>query len=492
MMLKLFAILPFFIAYINALPLINSNNGPQKAYNQLIGTQEEIFQYLGGQAPYLSFIDDYGISTDLPSDQCQLEQVQLLARHGERFPSTGVGATLSKLYYKFSNYTASNELTGSLSFMNDYDFFIYDNSQLEMLTNDTNSATTENPYIGSRDAENLGAEFRNKYGSLISDNQTFLPVFSSSSDRVYQTALQFTQAFLSANHSTPNLQGHVYILAENASMGANQLTPVQACTPFNTSANADLLAQYDSQYLQDIADRLNSGNSGLGLTSQDALNLFTWCAYEINVNGYSDMCNVMTKDEFVRYSYYQDLGNYYEWDAGYYLNKAVGSVLFNNSINLLKTPPETDNNVWAGFTHDTDIESFLSVAGLFTESKNLSLTNVEFKDHSYKRTAMTPMGARIILEKFSCPSTSNNTDYSNSTSTTSYVRYVVNDAVIPIETCSYGPGFSCPIDDFYTYAEQQLGDVDYVSECVIPEGAPTQPTFFWDYATKNYTSSLNF
>nr|CAI6489454.1 ADM_HP1_G0026070.mRNA.1.CDS.1 [Saccharomyces cerevisiae] len=43
---------------------------------------------------------------------------------------------------------------------------------------------------------------------------------------------------------------------------------------------------------------------------------------------------------------------------------------------------------------------------------------------------------------------------SSSVRMNTYVRYVINDAVVPIETCSTGPGFSCEINDFYGYAEK--------------------------------------
>ncbi|CAI4832985.1 ADS_G0000030.mRNA.1.CDS.1 [Saccharomyces cerevisiae] len=66
--------------------------------------------------------------------------------------------------------------------------------------------------------------------------------------------------------------------------------------------------------------------------------------------------------------------------------------------------------------------------------------------HSWKALSTdpgdVPQGARVYTEKFQC---------SNDT----YVRYVTNDAVVPIETCSTGPGFSCEINDCYDYAERE-------------------------------------
>ncbi|CAI4265580.1 CFF_collapsed_G0002810.mRNA.1.CDS.1 [Saccharomyces cerevisiae] len=69
-----------------------------------IGTQKYIFPFLGGAGPYYSFPGDYGISRDLP-EGCEMKQLQMVGRHGERYPTVSLAKTIKSTWYKLSNYT---------------------------------------------------------------------------------------------------------------------------------------------------------------------------------------------------------------------------------------------------------------------------------------------------------------------------------------------------------------------------------------------------
>ena len=81
--------------------------------------QYNIIKYLGGSGPYLQR-PGYGISTDLNDNQCNVEQIQMISRHGERFPSLGDGKFFNEILDVFKNY--NNEFKGDLEFLNNYKF----------------------------------------------------------------------------------------------------------------------------------------------------------------------------------------------------------------------------------------------------------------------------------------------------------------------------------------------------------------------------------
>lgn len=63
--------------------------------------------------------------------------------------------------------------------------------------------------------------------------------------------------------------------------------------------------------------------------------------------------------------------------------------------------------------------------------------------------------------------------------------------MIPIESCSSGPGFSCPEKEFYSYAEKKLDGMDFVKTCDIKSSSNyTSLSFYWDYKSVNYNASL--
>ncbi|CAI4235817.1 BDH_1b_G0000940.mRNA.1.CDS.1 [Saccharomyces cerevisiae] len=456
---------------ILAASLVNAGTIPLGKLSDIdkIGTQKEIFPFLGGSGPYYSFPGDYGISRDLP-ESCEMKQVQMVGRHGERYPTVNKAKSIMTTWYKLSNYTG--EFNGALSFLNDdYEFFIRDRNNLEMETTLANSVDVLNPYTGEMNAKRHARDFLAQYGYMVK-NQTSFAVFTSNSNRCHDTAQYFIDGL--GDQFNISLQ----TISEAESAGANTLSAHHSCPAWDDDVNDDILKKYDTKYLSGIAKRLNKENKGLNLTSSDANTFFAWCAYEINARGYSDICNIFTKDELVRFSYGQDLETYYQTGPGYDVVRSVGANLFNASVKLLKESEVQDQKVWLSFTHDTDILNYLTTIGIIDDKNNLTAEHVPFMDNTFHRSWYVPQGARVYTEKFQC---------SNDT----YVRYVINDAVVPIETCSTGPGFSCEINDFYDYAEKRVAGTDFLKVCNVSSVSnSTELTFFWDWNTKHYNDTL--
>lgn len=420
-----------------------------------------IIDYLGGSAPYIQK-PSFGLSPDIPS-QCELQQVHLLSRHGERYPSKGDGRQFEAIYAKFQKY--NDTFKGDLAFLNDYEYFVRDKALYEKETTPSNS---EGTYAGTSDLLRHGATFRSKYHDLFEPNQTLL-VFTSNSGRVHLSSKYFARGFLGDDYDEEAVR--YSILDEDPKMGANSLTPRYGCTAFNGSVNDDLLSKYDNSYLKDILTRLAKQNPGLNLTSSDISGLFRWCAFEINVNGSSPICTLFTNEEFVRFAYSVDLDNYYGVGPGNNLSATVGSQMVNATLSLLKDD-SNENKIWLSFTHDTDISLYYAALGLITPKEKLPIDYIPFPNPA-QTAHIVPQAARLYTEKLRCGNDS-------------YIRFIVNDAVTPLVSCQNGPGFSCKFSDFESFIEKQLEGNDFAENCDAGD-RPTQLTFYWDYKTKNYT-----
>lgn len=433
---------------------------PQQASTQ----QYNILSFLGGAAPYIQH-PGFGISPDVPP-QCTLEQVHLLSRHGERYPSTNSGKTLEKIMKKFENYNGT--FTGELAFLNDYTFFVPDNALLEKETTPFNS---HSPYAGTSNAMRHGMFFRNKYQSLFNATEETLNVFTSNSGRVHLTSQYFARGFMGEQYSDDAVK--YYVITEDADMGANSLTPRSGCQAYDEDANDDLVSKFDTSFLEDAQKRILKGNDGLNLTTNDVNQLFSWCAYEINVRGSSPFCDLFTNEEFIKYSYSTDLSNYYSHGKGHNLTHVIGAPYLNATLQFLKEE-NPDFKVLLAFTHDTDVEIFHSALGLLEPKDDLPTDHIPFPN-PYVHSQIVPQGARLYTEKYTCDGES-------------YVRYLVNDAVYPIQSCQSGPGFSCKLSDFESYINSRLEGVDYASQCNATN-VPSEVTFLWDYKTANYTAT---
>ena len=64
---------------------------------------------------------------------------------------------------------------------------------------------------------------------------------------------------------------------------------------------------------------------------------------------------------------------------------------------------------------------------------------------------------------------------------------VLNEAVVPIETCQSGPGYSCSLGNYTALMECTLPD--FVTTCSIPPSYPRYLKFWWDY---NTTTTFNY
>lgn len=421
-------------------------------------------RFLGGAGPYVQH-PGYGISTDVP-EQCTLEQVHLLSRHGERYPSTKVGVKLEAIWEKVKKYNQT--FKGELAFFNDYTYFV---PKKELYEKETSPFNSEGTYAGTNNAVRHGASFRSKYQTLFNSSSEKLNVFTSNSGRVHETSKYFARGFLGDQYSEKT--ANYYILAENLTMGANSLTPRKACANYDDTLNDHIIAKYDDSYLEGARTRLLKGNKGFNLTKTDVFDLFSWCAFETNVRGSSSVCGLFTNEEYIRYSYSLDLDNYYSHGAGYNLSATIAAPYLNATTQFLNEK-DPKYKILLAFTHDTDVELHIAGLGLVSPEKALPTDHVPFPS-PYSHVQIVPQGARLVTEKYKCGNDS-------------YVRILLNDAVIPIKTCQSGPGFSCKLSDYNKYIQSRISGRNYKSQCGSGS-APSEVTFLWDYASKNYTAA---
>lgn len=70
------------------------------------------------------------------------------------------------------------------------------------------------------------------------------------------------------------------------------------------------------------------------------------------------------------------------------------------------------------------------------------------------------------------------------------MRYILNDAVIPLDGCQNGPGFSCSLSDFESYVDNAVLGLDYKDQCDLQPGLPDTLSFYWDYNSVDYNATI--
>ena len=92
---------------------------------------------------------------------------------------------------------------------------------------------------------------------------------------------------------------------------ANILVVKSLCFNWNLNVNNDILMLYLRDYLENIFDCFNDENKGLNLSRKDVVVLFFWCVFELNVKGYSNICDIFFVVELIYYFYEIDLMSFY-------------------------------------------------------------------------------------------------------------------------------------------------------------------------------------
>jgi len=174
-----------------------------------------LLRYFGGLGPYIG-----GEYVGVPK-QCQVTQVHLLSRHGERYPTRGMGTLLTSFA---QNVTGKKGFHKSLSFLDDWDYGDWIYAPLEQFDQETLTG----PGAGSIRMFTLGNELRTRYADLwgFGDVAEGIKVWSADFERVIDSARYFATGFFGINNSV-----EVELIPETRERYGNSLTTTYVYHP---------------------------------------------------------------------------------------------------------------------------------------------------------------------------------------------------------------------------------------------------------------------
>ncbi|KAF1345076.1 histidine phosphatase superfamily [Delphinella strobiligena] len=390
-----------------------------------------VAQNLGEYAPYFAL--NSTISADVPLG-CAVSFVQLLSRHGARYPTsskvTDYNNTIAKIHKDAKN------LTGIYAFLKDYYY--------DVTADQAGQLTT----LGQQELVNSGIKLYERYTGLTRYNTPF--VRASGEERVIESAENFTQV-------TPAYPTVNVIISE--ATGSNDTLSVSTCNAFeNSDTGDDATDTWEDIYTPEISARISAA-IGYNISTKDTHYLQDLCAFDTVASPtgeISPFCALFTDEEFAEYNYYGTLDKYYGYGAGNYLGPTQGVGWVNELIARLTTHPVNDHTstnttldtskttfplgqtLYADFSHDDQLTSVFFALGLYNGTPLLSNTTVEsLQETDYYSAAWTvPFAARAYFEKLTC------LGYEE------LVRVIVNDRVLPLTSCGSDELGRCRLGDF--------------------------------------------
>ena len=275
---------------------------------------------VGQISPYHDNTEDhFGVDDVGLPDGCQIEQVHLLQRHAQRFPTgefdDGINdENFAAKVYNFTVANADSLFTGPLTFLNTY---VYQMSE-SYLTG-----------VGASTEFEAGVTFWNRYGRTLYNavpgqlqyNATYQnasarpkPILRTTSEsRIEDSQISWALGFFGPSFYATPMPGldnfvngslfDVVIIPEGGTEN-NTLAAYDSCYEYDYPyvgqiGDYDLFFQYVPMYLADATARMNQyAPAGFSFNHNDTYAMQSICAYENAYIGMSDFCNLFTEEEW--------------------------------------------------------------------------------------------------------------------------------------------------------------------------------------------------
>ncbi|KAF9265083.1 phytase [Marasmius fiardii PR-910] len=379
-----------------------------------------------------------------PPAGCEIIQANIIQRHGARYPTAGAALGIVSGVSKLQGVSTAFQ-DPKLEFLKTYE---YDLRTDDLVT------------FGAQQSSNAGEVAFKRYSHLISESN--LPfVRASQSERVMLSATNWTAGFSKASNNQYNPKLSVTI---SEAKGANNTLDDNNC-PAQVGSDAQT-DRWISVFAPPITQRLNKAAPGANLTDQEIYSLMSLCAFDTVAhlcdgrypNNQSPFCDLFSKREFEFFEYEGDLDKFYNTGYGNPLGPVQGVGYVNELLARLTSTPVKDSTqtnhtlddspvtfplnrtVYADFSHDNQIIPIYASIGLFRQKEALNPQKYD-PSKTWKASQLVPFAGRMVVEKLECSSRTRDRK--------EYVRIFVNDALQPLEFCSYGHGSGlCTLDDF--------------------------------------------
>ncbi|KIX98076.1 uncharacterized protein Z520_06156 [Fonsecaea multimorphosa CBS 102226] len=434
-----------------------------------------LLHHLGGNGPWIRKIDSVNYYDSPLPKKCSIDQVHMLSRHAERYPTKSAGFRHVDLLGRLQG--SGVNLTGSLSFLKEWTYFTdLSNPAFENLT-------ATGPYAGTRQAANTGRILRQRYNHLVADGRR-TNFWSCSSPRDVETAEHFANGFFGPDWKSDG-SAELVIIPEDEDRGANTLTPGDTCLNYRDDKvhghdhGYAKLAEWQSTFSQAIAERLANDAEGMIFKPLEIYGMMEMCGFEILARGKSPWCDVFEQHEWLEFEYARDLLHYYRAGPGNKFGAVLGWLWLNATQQLMSNHSSKD--VYFSFVHDGDIIPALATLGIFNEPLELSHlpTDRLLTERKWKTSDVVPMGGRLIFERITCATNGDITTSGREHA----VRLFINDGLVDLAKLTDMVPFSqvegaVSLESFQNTLSAkgtQLGDFREI--CALPDDAPDRIDF---------------
>ncbi|GJN68388.1 3-phytase A [Purpureocillium lilacinum] len=428
---------------------------------------QSIFKMMGFLSPY-SPSPGFGVGEfPLPPD-AEIVQVQMLSRHGARYPTSG--ADVARLGEKFANATGKAKLKGQLSFLNNWKYQL----GYEILVPKGREELFESGILHSY-----------MYGSLYNAKSKII-VRTTTQDRMLKSAENWMAGFFGLEW--PN-NATIEVIIEKQGFNNSLAGSLNCPNADSKGPGNEARAKWIHTYLQDATTRFQALSEDFTWTVDDVYAAQTMCPYETVAYGFSKFCDLFTYEEWEGFGYSIDLffSSYSAFHSpagravGLGYQQEVIARLKNHTLGYsgsqinvtLDSSTETfplNQSLYFDFSHDTNIVSVLTAFGLRQFAEELPATRNP-GPHNFTVSHITPFGARLDIEIIKTPKPlSPNRDGYLRGGETKYIHFILNQRTLPLghsfpECDAARKDGWCELDTFLKVQEGMAAKANFEHAC---------------------------
>ncbi|KAK3935985.1 3-phytase A [Diplogelasinospora grovesii] len=439
--------------------------------------ERNIFHHMGYLSPYV-VSPGFGVGEWPVPKGGEIVQVQMLSRHGSRYPTTG--SNVNEFGDRIAAATEHLKARGQLSFLNEWKYQLGH----EILVPK-----------GRQELFDSGVLHAYMYGNLYNPHSKII-VRTTTQDRMLKSAENFMAGFFGLEWPQ---NATVEVIIEEAGFNNSLAGYLNCPNAWRVGTGQAAARIWINNYLQNATARLSALVDGYDWTIEDTYAAQTTCPYETVAYGYSRFCDLFTWDEWVGFGYSIDLAFYGDDGFGSPAGRATGIGYQQEVVARLKNHTlgysgsqinvTLDNNtvtfplnqsIYMDFSHDSNIISILTAFGLKQFGEFLDPSSYAGK-HNFTVSHLTPFGARLDMEiiKTPKPLAADRSGYLEEGGETKYVHFVLNQRTIPL-------GWSFPeCDASRVDGWCELGKFLEVQD-KMPAAAQYQRACFGDYPVQPY------
>ena len=398
-----------------------------------------------------------------PPANCYPVHLNMVIRHGSRYPSDGDREDIDKLLTKLNEI---HTISSPLRYQN---LTIPWNKPPEW----GNAEPSELSVVGEIEQYNIAKRFRSRFTQVFIKQywNKYYKFISSDKLRTAQSAMSFSFGLFEAQGpvASSNFQP-VAIAFSGHEDNDKLLSSYDSCPRYEVDVKEHGMAEVEKfnegSEIRNLTKRLQQKlqvKGKLSLNFDFVEKIFRLCAFGIMNRGDNSWCALLDEEDVKIMEYQGDLEAYYEHSYGNELSYKIVCPLLSEITQNLQDLSRGKSDVRGVFRFASSgtLVSLLTIFGLFKDSAPLRANNyLQQSRRHFRMSNMVPMSANIALVVFECNSTENAGKRKH------MVQLLVNEKPVSLPCC-YG-NTTCTLDKFVSCYEEAVKSCDFDAMCSLP------------------------